>query len=320
MACIACKTVPKLLTNLLVDEEIRLKFTELTGIVILQNLFFCGKCVRKLENAIDFRRKCRAYYKETYEDYIDRQDPQNNTTIESSRSEQGTEEFYVYDPLNEQIEYLEEDRSEHGDGMMQECEEEYKPEFFEEHVECQEEPIQIEEESRPILLVEVKQEQSSALTVKSIRKRNSYTSAQKLEIVKLAEIIGNRKAAREYGTDESNVRKWRSAKEMLIVIDRDRGLKRKSNLHWPQLDSALKRWVQQKMDEGAILKPMDIKKKSIELANELNIENFYGTSSYIFKFMDRYNIPSSRVKNPIAKKRREHPQPHKDQIEQEQIE
>jgi hypothetical protein len=322
MACMACKTVPKLITNLLVDEEISSKFTELTGIIINQNCFFCGKCVRKLENAIEFRRTCRAYYKEANEDYVDKEDPQYSI-IESSHPAQEHEEIYVYEP----IEYLEEEEDqdqEHDDGLMLEEEsEECKPVFFEEHViECnekEEDEEEIIEDSNSNEMVEVDQEQfSTIVAAKGIRKRNSYTSAQKLEIVHMAEIIGNRKAARKYGTDESNVRKWRAAKEMLIDIDRDRGLKRKSNLHWPELDRALKKWVQQKMDEGIILKPLEIKKRSIELSNELNVSNFTGSSSYIFKFMDRYNIPSPRIRNPGGTKRRSEAQKQQ-QLQTERI-
>lgn len=90
---------------------------------------------------------------------------------------------------------------------------------------------------------------------------------------------------------------------MLIEIHQERGTKRKPNLHWPDIDRLLKDWVIHQMASGIRLKPSEIKAKSIEIAESLNITNFKGTSSYIFKFMMRYHIPGRESKTSLKKNR-----------------
>ncbi|CAG9809508.1 unnamed protein product [Chironomus riparius] len=129
--------------------------------------------------------------------------------------------------------------------------------------------------------------------VKEVRTRKSYSSGEKLEVVAFAEVTGNRQAAKIFKIDESCIRKWRNQKELLIEINQERGTRRKPNLRFPDVESRLKAFVLQKLNEGIVLKPSEIKAESIRIAEELNITNFKGTSSYIFKFMERYHFPSS---------------------------
>lgn len=121
-------------------------------------------------------------------------------------------------------------------------------------------------------------------------RRKSYSSSQKLEAINYAELVGNRKAAKAFLVDESCIRKWRINKEILIEINQERGLKRKPNLHWPELDAELKSWSTTMLNAGVDLKPSAIKVKSLEIAEKLNLTNFKGTSSYISRFMERYRI------------------------------
>lgn len=137
---------------------------------------------------------------------------------------------------------------------------------------------------------------------RTVKNRKCYPSGKKLEVVECAERTGNRKAAKIFSIDESCIRKWRLNKELLIEIDQERGTMRKPNLHWPELDIMLKGWVKDKMNSGILLKPAEIKAKSIEIANALNLKDFRGSSSYIFKFMGRYQIPGRPAKNPMIRK------------------
>lgn len=132
-------------------------------------------------------------------------------------------------------------------------------------------------------------------------RRKSYSSNQKLEAIGYAELVGNRKAAKVFLVDESCIRKWRLNKELLIEIDRERGTKRKPNLHWPLLDAELKSWAITVLSSGVRLKPGEIKAKSIEIAKSLNLTDFKGTSSYISKFMERYRIPGRQPKIIVKK-------------------
>ncbi|XP_070490415.1 uncharacterized protein [Chironomus tepperi] len=132
--------------------------------------------------------------------------------------------------------------------------------------------------------------------LKEVRTRKSYSSGEKLEVVAFAEVTGNRQAAKIFKIDESCIRKWRNQKDLLIEINQERGTRRKPNLRFPEVETRLKAHVNQKLNEGIVLKPSEIKAESIRIAEELNITNFKGTSSYIFKFMERYHFPSSRSK------------------------
>lgn len=138
-----------------------------------------------------------------------------------------------------------------------------------------------------------------------VKCRKSYSSQQKLEAVGTAELLGNRQAAKVFNIDESNIRKWRLNKDLLIEINRERGTKRKPNLHWPSLDQELKTWSHAQMQSGVLLKPSEIKTKSLEIAEKLKLKDFRGTSSYVFKFMERYRITSRPAKNPVKKKIKE---------------
>lgn len=136
-----------------------------------------------------------------------------------------------------------------------------------------------------------------------VKTRKAYSSGEKLDAVEYAEVTGNRQAAKVFAIDESCIRKWRQNKELLIEIHRERGTKRKPNLHWPNIDKALKDWAMEQMNQGVRLKPSEIKAKSIDIAKSLSITNFKGTSSYIFKFMLRYHIPGRQARATTKKKK-----------------
>lgn len=138
--------------------------------------------------------------------------------------------------------------------------------------------------------------------IREIRTRKSYSSSEKLDVIAYAEIAGNRHAGKVYQIDESCIRKWRNQKELLIQINEERGTKRKPNLRFPEVEAELKKFVLKKLDEGITLKPSEIKAESVRIANQLNISKFKGTSSYIFKFMERYHFPSRRSKNQLSSK------------------
>ncbi len=130
---------------------------------------------------------------------------------------------------------------------------------------------------------------------KEVKPRNSYTSSQKLEAVSSAELIGNRRAAKLFNIDESCIRKWRRQKDLLTEITKERNTKRKPNLRFPEVEERLKEFVYKKMnDERTLLKPNQIRAESIRIAKELDVKNFKGTSSYVFKFMERYQIQSRK--------------------------
>ena len=70
-------------------------------------------------------------------------------------------------------------------------------------------------------------------------KRQSYTTSEKLKIIKFAEEHGNRAAQREFGIAESNVRLWRKSKENLQKMPRLQRADRGRKAAWPRLEQDL---------------------------------------------------------------------------------
>lgn len=124
--------------------------------------------------------------------------------------------------------------------------------------------------------------------------RKSYTVEEKLNIIKFAEENNNRVAARNFAINESSVRCFRRQKEMLLKMNPQKKTNRKANPHWPQLEEELKQYVvNHPAEHGSKAKLKEIKAEAIEIAAKHGIEKFNGSNSYIFKFMQRHNLPSA---------------------------
>lgn len=125
---------------------------------------------------------------------------------------------------------------------------------------------------------------------KSKSSRKSWTVAQKLDIVAYAEGTSNRQAARHYNLNESTVRCFRRQKDALQTMKPTKSTNRHGVAYWPDLENHLKEWVNARETRPKI---HEIQKHACQLAKTLGCENFSGSTSYIFKFMQRNNINSS---------------------------
>lgn len=120
--------------------------------------------------------------------------------------------------------------------------------------------------------------------------RKSWTQNQKLSIIAYAEEHGNRKAARRFGLNESSVRCFRRQKDQLQTMQPSKSTNRHGVAYWPELENNLKDWVNAQPTKPKI---HEIQKEACELAKSFGYENFSGSTSYIFKFMQRNGINSS---------------------------
>lgn len=122
------------------------------------------------------------------------------------------------------------------------------------------------------------------------KSRKCWTAAQKLLIIDFAEKNSNREAARHYNMNESTVRNFRKSKEMLKNMKPSRSTNRHGTIYWPELEKSLKVWV-----DSLLIPPKihEIKEKAMELSKTFDCENFSGSISYIYKFMQRNGINSS---------------------------
>lgn len=147
----------------------------------------------------------------------------------------------------------------------------------------------INNESEHETYAEVEESETKHEMSKS-KSRKCWTAAQKLLIIDFAEKKSNREAARHYKLNESTVRNFRKHKEMLKNMKPSRSTNRHGTAYWPDLECSLKAWV-----DSLLIKPKihEIQEKAIELSKSFECENFSGSISYIYKFMQRNGINSS---------------------------
>jgi len=120
--------------------------------------------------------------------------------------------------------------------------------------------------------------------------RKSYTTERKLQVIKLAEKVGNRAAGREYGIDESVVRDWKKNKAILETMNPRRRALRSGIPLWPTLESKLKTWVLNERKDGRVVHLLSIIMKAREMANADKITNFNGTLPWCQRFMKRHSL------------------------------
>lgn len=94
--------------------------------------------------------------------------------------------------------------------------------------------------------------------------------------------------------NESSVRCFRRQKNILIKMNPEKKTNRKAYPHWPVLEEELKEFVENYPNEhGVKAKLKDIKQEAITIAERRGIANFNGSNSYIFKFMQRHQLPTA---------------------------
>jgi transposase-like protein len=295
MSCIACESFPKRLANIHRDDDLKIKFTELTGLQVIgweteklrfvyvclqlfslqifEDTFLCDDCNDKLESSYMFRQQCIEVFTRLRPD----QDPR------SFEEEEIQEEFQETQSESDQkvIFVIEEN----ADNIEEEENKQFSEEKGEEN--------QFEETNEDFDYLEFETEEEIELKMPRSEttpaNRKSYTVEEKLNIIKFAEENNNRTAARHFSINESSVRCFRRQKQMLLTMNPQKKTNRKANPHWPKLEEELKSFV---LGNGSSPKLREIKQKAIEIAERNGIEKFSGSNSYIFKFMQRHSLPA----------------------------
>lgn len=120
--------------------------------------------------------------------------------------------------------------------------------------------------------------------------RKSYTAQQKLEIIEYSEKLSNREAARKFNLNESTIRSFKRQKESLLSMNPQKSTNRRGVPYWPELEKHLKEWVEKQPTRP---KMNDVREEAIKLAKKMGYDNFSGSNTYIFKFMQRNNIEAA---------------------------
>lgn len=140
---------------------------------------------------------------------------------------------------------------------------------------------------------ELKSDQENSDKSKCKTTRKSWPAIKKLEIIAYAERTSNRQAARHFEINESTVRNFRKHKAQIEAMNPKQSTNRHGTIYWPKLEESLKEWVSSLPKKPKI---HQIQTKAIELSKLYGYEKFSGSTSYIFKFMQRNGIDSSSPK------------------------
>ena len=136
-------------------------------------------------------------------------------------------------------------------------------------------------------------------------KRQSYTTSEKLKIIKFAEEHGNRAAQREFGIAESNVRLWCKSKENLQKMPRLQRADRGRKAAWPRLEQDLMAWITEKRNNGLAILPAMVRLKALEMSKDAKYEitagQFKASNHWCQRFMKRNGL-SLRQKTTLAQR------------------
>ncbi|CAJ0600460.1 unnamed protein product [Cylicocyclus nassatus] len=129
-------------------------------------------------------------------------------------------------------------------------------------------------------------------------RRRTYTAAFKLTVVTYATSInletgeenGNRAAAKEFGVDESLVRRWKKNANVLQAMDENKRANRFKRPQWPELEERVKEWVLEQRAEKRKVSTISIRLEAKRLADDMGIVDFNGGSSWCYNFMRRADL------------------------------
>lgn len=147
-------------------------------------------------------------------------------------------------------------------------------------------------------------------TTKNIRmetqthKRNSYTIAKKIEVIKAYETKFNFNASRtanEFNIDLSMIYRWIQNKDKIMKTKRSvrtqNGPSRKVGAY-PELEQALYKWVVAQRAKNCTIKRHKLKDTAKQIANKLGINTEgFGFSGWSRGFMSRFNISNRAQQN-----------------------
>lgn len=119
------------------------------------------------------------------------------------------------------------------------------------------------------------------------RQRASYTAEFKLKTVEYASKHGNRAAGREFNVDERMVRNWRKNQSALENAPRSKRANRAGTTKFPQLETDLTRFIQERRDNGRAVTTVMVRRKAKQIAKDRGLTNFVGGPSWCNRFMKR---------------------------------
>ncbi|XP_050408293.1 uncharacterized protein LOC126823473 isoform X1 [Patella vulgata] len=122
--------------------------------------------------------------------------------------------------------------------------------------------------------------------------RASYCASDKLKIILYADFHGNRAAGRKYGIAESNVRRWKQAREELLAMGPNKLSNRRCPPYYPTIEKQLAEWVQSKQESGVYPSISEICSNALVIAEGQNCGRgpFKASYSWATRFLDRHKL------------------------------
>uniref|UniRef100_A0A3P9AAF4 HTH CENPB-type domain-containing protein n=1 Tax=Esox lucius TaxID=8010 RepID=A0A3P9AAF4_ESOLU len=124
-----------------------------------------------------------------------------------------------------------------------------------------------------------------------IRKtRRPFTAGFKFSVIKIAKSKGNRAAGREFGVDESIIRRWRANEELLQALPRNKKANRGKKCQHPAIEQDLVKWIRSLRVSGRDVTTMQIRMKALDLAKSREVNSFLASPNWCFRFMQRHKL------------------------------
>lgn len=123
-----------------------------------------------------------------------------------------------------------------------------------------------------------------------IKRRKSYTTSKKLEVITYAKIHGKREAARHFDVNEKSVREWLKQEIVLQNMPNTKRARRGHKARWPGIENKLFEWVTDMRREKRGVSITAIKLKALSIANELEISECKFSGKWCHNFMRRNNL------------------------------
>ena len=147
-----------------------------------------------------------------------------------------------------------------------------------------------------------KSDKASARSKRASPQRRSYTNAFKLRVAAAAKGSSNRAAAREFGIDESQVRRWRASEEILgRQKSTARAVGRGQTCRWPGLERRVAEWVHAERVAGRAVSTVAIRVKAGVVAHDMGLTDFKASPSWCTRFICRNGL-TVRARTPAGQK------------------
>lgn len=106
------------------------------------------------------------------------------------------------------------------------------------------------------------------------KERVSFTTAEKLKIIKYAETNDNRAAGREFKVNEANIRQWQLKEDQVQQLPKKKMAERGRETIHPQMEEQLNAWIQDVRQQGVGVSMAEVKIKAKIIAKQMKIANF----------------------------------------------